>query len=78
MAFPISEEVPLDTRTELQALVNDLSDRGVTDTIAYVSEEEVFAVISDLEALGYTQQGLREMFRMPAQPVDYYHFYFRP
>jgi hypothetical protein len=78
MAFPISEEVPMETRTELQALVNGLSVQGLPDTIAYVSEEEVFAVISDLEALGYTEQGLREMFRMPAQPVDDYHFYFLP
>ena len=78
MEFPISEEVPSETRTELQALVQGLKPEGVPDTIAYIREEEVFEVISDLEALGYTQPGLREMFRVPAQPVDYFHFYFRP
>lgn len=76
--FPLSKEMPAEERDALQALLEALKEDGVPDTIAYLTEEEVFAAMPELEALGYDREMVRVALLAPPQPVDYYHQFLRP
>ena len=65
-------------RKELEKLVESLKSTGVPDTIAYLTEDEVLGVEGKLEELGYNRATLRAVLHAPPQPVDYFHFFFRP
>ncbi|MBM4124492.1 MAG: class I SAM-dependent methyltransferase [Nitrospira sp.] len=76
--FPLRNEMPPEEREELQGIVLSLKRDGVPDTIAYLSEEEVFGVLRELEGLGYDPDVIRGAFRIEPQSVDYYHLRFDP
>jgi len=76
--FPIPANVPGGQREELQQLLQSFNPRGVPDTIAYLTEEEVLDVAEQLEMLGYGRDMLRMALKAPEQPVDYYHFLYVP
>lgn len=78
ISFPLQPETPPDQRAELERILDSLKPNGVPDTIAYVTEEEIFDVMTELEKLGYDRSGLRTMLTAPPQPVDYFHFFFHP
>ncbi len=76
--FPANKEAPEQERKDLEAMVASLSERGVPDTIAYLTEPEVWKALPELEALGFDSEGIKQMLQLPPQPVDYLHCYFRP
>lgn len=76
--FPIREKTPSDEREKLEKLLRSFRPGGIPDTIAYVTEDEVWGAMPELEQLGYEQEGIRAALTAPPQPVDYYHFYFSP
>jgi len=76
--FPVRQDMPPEEREALQETLLSLKRDGVPDTIAYLSEEEIFMVIHELEDLGYDQDLLKAALRAHPQSVDYYHLFFRP
>src|SRR5205809_73478 len=76
--FPFGPDVPPGEREALQGVLNGLERDGVPDTIAYLTEDELFASIRELEALGYVRHSIQAALVTPPQPVDYYHLFFRP
>ncbi|MDT7043405.1 class I SAM-dependent methyltransferase [Candidatus Nitronereus thalassa] len=76
--FPIPPSLSEGHRKELQQLLDSFQSTGVPDTIAYLTEEEVMGVAGKLEELGYDRETLRAVLKAPAQPVDYFHFFFVP
>ena len=76
--LPFRHAMPPDERERLQGILKGLKRGGVPDTIAYLTEEEVFGAIRELEALGYDRQTIQAALVSPPQPVDYYHHFFRP
>ena len=76
--FPFGSDVPPGELEALQGLLNGLERDGVPDTIAYLTEDELFASIRELEALGYDRHSIQAALASPPQPVDYYHLFFRP
>ena len=74
--FPIPESTPDKVRAELDALLKGLSNHGVPDTIAYLTEAEIRNAMPALEKLGYDWEGIKAMLQFPPQPVDYTHFFF--
>jgi hypothetical protein len=75
MDFPLRQEMPEPERTELRALLSRMPARGIPDTVAYLSEDEVMGVLPDLEALGYDPEGIQMAFRAAPRSVDYFHFF---
>jgi len=76
--FPVRQDMPAEEREALQGTLLSLKRDGVPDTVAYLSEEEIFMVIHELEGLGYDQDLLKAALRAHPQSVDYYHLFFRP
>ncbi|TLY20637.1 MAG: class I SAM-dependent methyltransferase [Nitrospirae bacterium] len=75
--FPIRTEIAEPQRQELQGLLESLPQRGVPDTIAYLSEEEVLGVITELDALGFERARVQETLAVgPRRDIDYYRFSF--
>ena len=73
--FPVPSTLPDGQREEFKQLLSSLQPTGIPDTIAYVTEEEVLGVVEKLEERGYDRETLRAVFQAPAQPVDYFHFF---
>jgi hypothetical protein len=76
--FPFRPDLPPGERQSLQAILKGLKHDGVPDTIAYLTEDELFGSVQDLQALGYDRQSIQTALACPPQPVDYYHLFFRP
>ena len=76
--FPFGSDVPPGELESLQGLLNGFKRDGVPDTIAYLTEDELFGSIRELEALGYDRHSIQAALVTPPQPVDYYHLFFRP
>lgn len=76
--FPFGPDLPPGERESLQGILNGLKRDGVPDTIAYLTEDELFGSIRELEGLGYDRHSIQAALATPPQPVDYYHLFFRP
>jgi len=76
--FPLQPDTPADHRKELQDLVESLDARGIPDTVAYLSEDEVMGALPELETLGYDVELVRQAFRVAPRSVDYFHFFQHP
>lgn len=76
--FPINQHAPAKEREALEGMVASLGKRGVPDTIAYLTEAEVWKALPELEALGFDSEGIKQVVQLPPQPVDYLHCFFRP
>ena len=74
--FPLRETTPSTEREKLEGMLRALSKEGIPDTIAYLTEDEVWGAMGDLEPLGYDREGIRAALLAPPQPVDYFHFSF--
>ena len=57
-------------------LAQSLPPNGVPDTIAYLTEAEVWKAMAELQKLGYDSDGVKAMLQLPPQPVDYTHLFF--
>lgn len=74
--FPLPADLPAAEREEMERLVAGLDGHGVPDTVAYLTEEELFAAMDRLEELGYEREAVRFALAAPQQPLDYYHLSF--
>ena len=74
--FPLRETTPSTERKKLEEVLHSFKKEGVPDTIAYLTEDEVWGAMRDLEPLGYDREGIRAALTAPPQPVDYFHFSF--
>ena len=78
MTLPLAPETPDGPRRELERLLARQTGRGIADTVAYVTEEEVMSAAGQLEALGYERHNLQAALLAPPQSVDYFHFLMEP
>ncbi len=78
IVLPLAPDTPDEPRREMERLLERQAGRGIADTVAYVTEEEVMSVAGQLEALGYERHGLHAAFMAPPQSVDYFHFRMMP
>ena len=76
--FPLRGEMPVEERAALQAILSSVSRRGVPDTVAYLTEEELSRAQKDLEQIGYDRESIQMVLGAPAAPIEYCHFFFRP
>ncbi|CUS37185.1 class I SAM-dependent methyltransferase [Candidatus Nitrospira nitrificans] len=74
LEFPLSAHMPPDERETLGAILRALTDHGIPDTVAYVTEEELARAQTDLEAIGYESDAIRMALSVPPSPVEYCHF----
>ena len=70
------EGTPKKQRKLMAKLVDNLSSRGVPDTVAYVSQSEVVSALKPLRKLGYREKDLLRVFqsRPPAIAFTALHF----
>ena len=73
--FPLRKETPPEEREALQAILLSLKRDGVPDTVAYITESEVFEVIGELENLGYDRELIKAALTAPPQEIEYCHFF---
>ncbi len=76
--FHLRDTTPHHEREKLEKILRSFQGGGVPDTIAFVTEDEVWGSMQELEQLGYEREGIRAALTTPPQPVDYYHFSFSP
>lgn len=69
----VQEDAPEEAREAIKELSGSLKPDGVPDTVAYISEGEVFSVINELLKLGYMENSLRDIFYKRERKVDYFH-----
>lgn len=69
----VQEGMPKEKEEEIRKLSGSLKQNGVPDTVAYISEGEVFSVLPDLLELGYKENSLRDLFYKRERKVDYFH-----
>ena len=72
LEFPLQEGTPAAERREMEAMLQGLKRNGIPDTVAYLTEREIMAAVSDLAGIGYDREAIRTMLQAPPQPVDYY------
>ncbi len=76
--FPFQQDMPIEERATLESLLLSLKRDGVPDTIAYLTEEELFGSIGELEALGYDRQAIRAVLMAEPSTVEYRHLFCHP
>jgi hypothetical protein len=77
LEYPAMPGTPKKQRKQISQLVKNLSARGVPDTVAYVTKEEVFAALKPLKKLGYREKDIEAAFHSPPQPVSFIHIQFK-
>ena len=68
---------PKKQRKQILQLAKNLSARGVPDTVAYVTKEEVFAALKPLRKLGYREKDIESAFHSAPLPVSFIHIQFK-
>ncbi len=78
LSYPALEETPKKQRKQIAQLAKNLSSRGVPDTVAYVTLEEVLSALKPLRKLGYREKDIRSVFQSSPLPVSFVHIQFNP
>lgn len=74
--YPAMEGTPKKQRKQIAQLAKNLSSRGVPDTVAYVTHEEVLSALKPLRKLGYREKDIQAAFQSPPPPVSFVHIQF--
>ncbi|KMP10456.1 hypothetical protein UR09_00545 [Candidatus Nitromaritima sp. SCGC AAA799-A02] len=77
MEYPAMEGTPEEPCRQIAELADSLSEYGVPDTVAYVSESEVRQVADRLAGLGYDERDYAPLFQGPAEPISFVIMNFR-
>lgn len=77
LEYPPMPGTPKKQRKLIQQLAKNLSNRGVPDTVAYVTKEEVLAAFKPLRKLGYREKDIEAAFHSPPPPVSFIHIQFK-
>jgi len=72
--FPLRKEMPPEERDTLNGLLLSMKRRGVPDTVAYLTEEELTRAAGDLEHIGYEPETVGVALTAPPSQIEYYHF----
>ena len=74
--YPALEGTPKKQRKQITLLAKNLSSRGVPDTVAYVTHDEVLAALKPLRKLGYREKDIQSAFQSPPSAVSFIHTQF--
>lgn len=74
LVFPIGTNIPTEERETLGAILRSLKETGISDTVAYVTEEELMRAQRDLEEIGYDPDAIAMAMSAPPSPIEYCHF----
>ncbi len=74
--YPAADGTPKKQRKQIAQLAKNLSSRGVPDTVAYVTKEEIFAALKPLRKLGYREKDVHSAFQSPPPPISFVHIQF--
>lgn len=74
--YPAMEGTPKKQRKQIAQLAKNLSSRGVPDTVAYVTREEVLSALKPLRKLGYREKDIQSAFQSPPPPISFVHIQF--
>ena len=74
--YPALEGTPKKQRKQITLLAKNLSSRGVPDTVAYVTRDEVLAALKPLRKLGYREKDIQSAFQSPPSAVSFIHIQF--
>jgi Putative S-adenosyl-L-methionine-dependent methyltransferase len=74
LVFPIGTNIPTEERETLGAILRSLKETGISDTVAYVTEEELMRAQRDLEKVGYDPDAIAMAMSAPPSPIEYCHF----
>ncbi len=74
--FSLHQDTPAEERDALQEILVSLKQQGIPDTVAYLTEEELFAAMKALEELGYERDAVLMALNAPPSPIEYHHFSF--
>jgi SAM-dependent MidA family methyltransferase len=74
--YPVMQGTPKKQRKQIAQLTKNLSSRGVPDTVAYVTREEVQGAMKPLRKLGYRERDIESAFNSPPPPVSFVHIQF--
>ena len=74
--YPAMPGTPKKQKKQIAQLAKNLSGRGVPDTVAYVTREEVLASLKPLRKLGYREKDIQAAFQSPPPPVSFVHIQF--
>jgi hypothetical protein len=74
--YPALEGTPKKQRKQIALLAKNLSSRGVPDTVAYVTRDEVLAALKPLRKLGYREKDIQSAFQSPPSAVSFIHTQF--
>lgn len=77
LEFPLGTNIPPEERETLVAILRSLKDNGISDTVAYVTEDELVRAQRDLEDLGYEIETIRMALEAPPSPIEYCHVFCR-
>ena len=77
LEYPPMPGTPKKQRKQILQLAKNLSARGVPDTVAYVTKEEVFAALKPLRKLGYREKDIESAFHSTPLPVSFIHIQFK-
>ena len=77
LEYPPMPGTPKKQRKQILQLAKNLSARGVPDTVAYVTKEEVLAALKPLRKLGYREKDIETAFHSPPPPVSFIHIQFK-
>ncbi len=71
MQYPALPGTPKKQKKQIAKAVKGLNPHGVPDTVAYVTEKEVFSVLKSLRRLGYRENDLKQAFNAPPPPIAF-------
>jgi hypothetical protein len=77
LEYPPMQGTPKKQRKQILELAKNISTRGVPDTVAYVTKEEVLAALKPLRKLGYREKDIEAAFHSPPSPVSFIHIQFK-
>ena len=77
LEYPVMEGTPKKQRKQIAKLSKNLNPHGVPDTVAYVTQSEVFSVLPQLKQLGYREKDLQGFFNAPPPPISFICLSFR-
>ncbi len=75
LEFPIRKETPPEERETLQGILLSLKKDGVPDTVAYLTEDELYRAMPDLEAIGYDRELIKMALEAPLSDIEYFHMF---
>lgn len=73
IVITLQEGTPEEAKEAIKKLSSSLKPDGVPDTVAYISEGEVFSVLNELLELDYKENRLRDLFYKRERRIDYFH-----